>query len=244
MLVIGSDVQAIADSSTDDYPPSRRFQRRRAWMSKPPPDRISSKYDRIQRNGGHLDADHDSDGIQGRDPEFDSLERRRRIELRDAVWSRRTRATNAPEIASATYDPATGVTTIAGSFTRVATPGGWTTTLDFAASTFPESGGSGIDGTPLYVNVMMIKDEGLGRFSFTGDSEAGRPPRKAESRHRDPFIYEGFKGPPQGDIFGQGFVYGTTSEVSKAIPVVTLGCPAICRKSLLSSSTEFVGTLS
>ncbi|HEY8133247.1 MAG TPA: right-handed parallel beta-helix repeat-containing protein [Thermoanaerobaculia bacterium] len=149
------------------------------------------------------------------------------IELRDAALAavdlpRQT----PPEITSATFDPATGITTIAGTFTRVSTPSGWTTTLDFASSTFPESGGRGSMETPLYVNLSTLKDEGQGRFSFNFTARQVDLRGKRISATATPFIYQGFKAPPTADIFGQGFEYGTTSEVSKAVPVVTLGCSA------------------
>jgi hypothetical protein len=164
------------------------------------------------------------------------------IELRDAAVAlagdvaRQT----PPEITSATYDPATGVTTITGSFTRVTTsPDYWTTTLDFATSPFPESGGRGSMETPLYVNLMTLKDEGQRRFSFSGTARQVDLRGRRISATATPFIYEGFKAPPQNDIFGQGFVYGTTSEVSRAVPVVTLGCPADRPQITESSPGEF-----
>ena len=139
------------------------------------------------------------------------------IELRDGQTP--------PEITSATYDIVTGVGTITGFFTRVASPGGWTTVLDFAMSAFPEVGGRGVLEAPISVNTTF-KDEGNGRFSFRGTTTITDTRGKRISATATPFIFEGFKGPPTGDVFGQGFVYGTTSEASKAIPVIMKACGA------------------
>jgi hypothetical protein len=143
------------------------------------------------------------------------------IELRSAPAPQQT----PPEITSATYDATSGIGTITGFFTRVAssTPNGWTTVLDFATSTFPETGGRGSLETPIYVNYN-VKDEGNGRFSFTGMTSFQDLRGKRISATASPFIFEGFKGPPEENVFGQGFVYGTTSQPSKAVPVVTAGC--------------------
>jgi hypothetical protein len=150
------------------------------------------------------------------------------IELREGF---QTAAENVlqtpPEITSATCDPtaATLTCTITGFYTRVAQTNGWSPVLDFATSTFPEIGGRGSMETPLYVNYTS-KDEGNGRYSFRETTLQTDLRGKRISATATPFVFEGFKGPPQDNIFGQGFVYGTTSEVSKAVPVVTSGCTA------------------
>jgi len=88
------------------------------------------------------------------------------------------------------------------------------------------------------VNVMMIKDEGRGDSHSVG--QRGRSTSaKANLRHRDTFIYEASR-PAARRHLGQGIrLREPTSEVSKAIPVVTLGCPADLPQITASSSTEF-----
>src|SRR5205823_4162446 len=113
--------------------------------------------------------------------------------------------------------------TITGSYSRVAQPNAWSPILDFATSTFPEIGGRGSMETPLSMSYTP-KDEGNGRYSFRGTTFQTDLRGKRISATATPFIFEGFKGQPQDNVFGQGFVYGTTSEVSKAVPVVTSGC--------------------
>ena len=148
------------------------------------------------------------------------------IELRDDVPAIASARQNPPELTSAIYDPATGVLTVTGSVTRVTGPlTGWTTILDFSMSTFPEAGGRGSAETTLSLNANM-KDEGQGRFSFVATLSRIDPRGKRISATATPFIYQGFKGAPQDNLFGQGFEYGTTSEISKATPVTTAGCPA------------------
>jgi hypothetical protein len=151
----------------------------------------------------------------------------RAIELREGTQTAADSAQQTPpEIASATYDPATQTGTVTGFFTRGAVPSGWwLPVIDFATSTFPEIGDRGSLETPLYVNYTA-KDEGNGRYSFRGTALQVDLRGKRISATATPFVYEGFKGPPQDNIFGQGFVYGTTSEVSKAVAVVTSGCTA------------------
>ena len=150
----------------------------------------------------------------------------RAIELREGVQIAAESAQQTPpEITSATYDPATKTSTITGFFTRVTSSNGWYTVLDFAMSTFPEIGDRGSFETPLYVNYT-VKEEANERYSFRGTALQTDLRGKRISATASPFIFEGFKGTPQDDVFGQGFVYGTTSEVSKAVPVVTTGCTA------------------
>ena len=79
--------------------------------------------------------------------------------------------------------------------------------------------------TPTYVNYTT-KEEGNERYSFRGTTQQVDLRGKRISATATPFIFEGFKGTPQDNVFGQGYVYGTTSEVSKAVPVVTTGCSA------------------
>ena len=151
----------------------------------------------------------------------------RAIELREGV---QTAADNAqqtpPEITSATYDPATQTGTVTGFFTPVKVPPGWwLPVIDFATSTFPEIGDRGSLETPAFVNYTS-KAEGNGRYSFTGTVRLVDLRGKRISATATPFEFEGFKGPPTDNVFGQGFVYGTTSEVSKAVPLVTTGCSA------------------
>src|SRR5205814_1171139 len=78
-----------------------------------------------------------------------------------------------------------------------------------------------------YIN-NPVTDQGNGVFGFkmiVSSSGAYRGMRLAATA--TPFEFEGFKtAPPQGTIFGQGFVYGTTSEMSRSIQIVTQGCPA------------------
>jgi hypothetical protein len=76
----------------------------------------------------------------------------------------------------------------------------------------------------IYVNYI-IKDEGQGRISFRGEVRGDDLRGNRISATATPFTYQGWKGPPQGELFGQGFEYGT-SEMSKAVPVVTVGCGA------------------
>ena len=151
----------------------------------------------------------------------------RAIELRDAVQTTADAALQPPpEITSVTYDPATQTGTITGFFTRVAAPSGWwLPVIDFASSTFPEIGDRGSMETPLFVNITT-KDEGNQRYSFRATTLRIDLRGKRVSATATPFIFEGFKGTPQDNVFGQGYVYGTTSEVSKAVPVVTTGCSA------------------
>jgi len=128
-----------------------------------------------------------------------------------------------PQIASVTYDPSTNTGTITGTFT----PAGlqyFTTTLDFFASAYPETEGRGSGETPLYTNISSSL--GLQGTSFTAKTNNVDLRGKRISATATPFEFEGFKGPPQPDVFGQGFKYGTTSEMSKAVPVVTSGCSA------------------
>jgi hypothetical protein len=151
----------------------------------------------------------------------------RAIELREGVQTTAEKAQQTPpEITSATYDPATQTGTITGTFTRVAVPAGWwLPVIDFATSTFPEIGDRGSLETPMYVNYTT-KDESNGRYSFRGTTLQVDLRGKRFSATATPFVFEGFKGPPQDNVFGQGYVYGTTSEVSKAVPIVTTGCTA------------------
>jgi hypothetical protein len=128
-----------------------------------------------------------------------------------------------PQITSVTYDPSTKTGTITGTFT----PAGlqyFTTTLDFFFSTYPEADGRGSGETPLYnISSSILGQQG---GSFTTKTNAIDLRGKRISATATPFEYEGFKGPPQGEVFGQGFKYGTTSEMSRAVPVVTTGCSA------------------
>jgi len=129
-----------------------------------------------------------------------------------------------PQITSVTYDPSTKTGTITGTFTSAGLQY-FTTTLDFFTSTYPEAGGRGSGETPLYTNISsgILGQQG---GSFTAKTNSVDLRGKRISATATPFEYEGFKGPPQGQIFGQGFKYGTTSEMSKAVPVATAGCSA------------------
>jgi hypothetical protein len=164
----------------------------------------------------------------------------RAVELRDVLQTTDEKAQQTPpEITSATYDPVTQTGTITGFFTRVAVPNGWwLPVIDFATSTFPEIGERGSMETPLYVNYST-KEEGNERYSFRGTTLQVDLRGKRISATATPFVFEGFKGPPQDNVFGQGYVYGTTSEVSKAVPIVTTGCTAEIPK--IESATA-VGT--
>ena len=79
--------------------------------------------------------------------------------------------------------------------------------------------------TPLYVNYT-VTEEANERYSFRGTTQLVDLRGKRISATVSPFIFEGFKGPPTDNVFGQGYVYGTTSEVSKAVAIVTTGCTA------------------
>lgn len=164
----------------------------------------------------------------------------RAVELREVLQTTDEKAQQTPpEITSATYDPVTQTGTITGFFTRVAVPNGWwLPVIDFATSTFPEIGERGSMETPLYVNYLT-KDEGNQRYSFRGTTLLVDLRGKRIAATATPFVFEGFKGPPQDNVFGQGFVYGTTSEVSKAVAIVTSGCTAEIPK--IESATA-VGT--
>jgi hypothetical protein len=141
---------------------------------------------------------------------------------------------NPPEITSAIYDPVKHSTLVTGSFIRAAvTPffGNWFPTIDFFASPYPEFNrrGSGQLRSPGYPfgYIESAKDEGGGRYTFTTTLGAIDLQGMRLAATATPFSYQGFKaGPPQGTLFGEGFVYGTTSEMSKPIPVATLGCPS------------------
>ena len=141
-----------------------------------------------------------------------------------------------PQITSVTYDPSTGTGTITGTFTAAGLQY-FTTALDFFVSTYPEAGGRGSGETPLYTNISssILGQQG---GSFTAKTNNVDLRGKRISATATPFEFEGFKGPPQGEVFGQGFKYGTTSEMSKAVPVVTVGCSPDLPQIVSGSSTE------
>ena len=124
----------------------------------------------------------------------------------------------APVLTSATYDPTTGVATVQGTVVPAGIQG-WTTAIDLYAAQDPEAGGRG-SGEKLLLSSYSVEPVGP-TFTFTTGVDVRGMRVSATAT---PFIYEGFKTAP--DIFGQGFRYGTTSEMSRAIPVVTTGCPA------------------
>ena len=151
------------------------------------------------------------------------------IRLRDAVQP-------PPQITSVTYDPSTKSGTITGTFTSAGLQY-FTTALDFFTSTFPEVDGRGSGETPLYTNISssFVGQQGA---SFTAKTNNVDLRGKRISATATPFEFEGFKTAPQPEIFGQGFKYGTTSEMSKAIPVVTTGCLGDLPQLVSGSSTE------
>jgi len=120
-----------------------------------------------------------------------------------------------PVLTSATYDPATQQTTVTVAFVKGA-PQNWTTVIDLYASRYPEmSGGSGEKALGSFTANSSQMTFTLNRSDLRGMRIAGTA---------TPFIYQGFKGTPEPNLFGQGFEYGTTSEFSRAIPVTTKGC--------------------
>ena len=134
-----------------------------------------------------------------------------------------------PRLTSATYDPATQITTITGTVTRAKTT--WTTTVDLYSTRFPE-----VDGRGSGEKVIFEQTVPNGAFSVSfklGDLRGMRISATAT-----PFSYQGFKGTPDPDLFGQGYEYGTTSEFSRAIPVTTIGCSADLPQIVSSSATE------